>query len=210
MAIVREMLRNALPLLNRSDEFDVRIHETHHELKVDSPSGTALTLADLLLSGLDGKTTIRSTPARDRATMIAGPDGPTTIANPVGLTTIADANDQTTIARPHGPITFDVTGNGGCVDSSDPATTIEISSDRIGSIIGRHAIEFSGLFDSITLTHDAVSRDGFAAGAILAAEWLIGRRGIYTFDDVFISKPIQKIPETRPSSPVSHRHAFGV
>lgn len=48
---------------------------------------------------------------------------------------------------------------------------------------GTHALFFDSLSDQIELVHRAKNRRGFATGAVLAAEWLIGKKGIYTFDD---------------------------
>ena len=62
--------------------------------------------------------------------------------------------------------------------------TIETASVRAGNIPGTHTIGFAGQFDEITLTHTARSREGFAAGAVTAAEWIAGKRGFFEFTDV--------------------------
>jgi len=56
------------------------------------------------------------------------------------------------------------------------------SAMRCGSIPGTHTVMFDSLVDSICLTHQARSREGFASGAIAAAEWLNGRKGFFTLD----------------------------
>ena len=56
--------------------------------------------------------------------------------------------------------------------------------DCSGHEPGRHTIGFDGVHDSITLTHAARGRGGFALGAVLAAEWIAGRRGLHGFDEV--------------------------
>jgi 4-hydroxy-tetrahydrodipicolinate reductase len=61
---------------------------------------------------------------------------------------------------------------------------IPTSSTRAGYIPGTHRVGFDSVADQITLTHVARSRDGFAAGALLAAHWVIGRKGVYEFGDV--------------------------
>jgi 4-hydroxy-tetrahydrodipicolinate reductase len=61
---------------------------------------------------------------------------------------------------------------------------ISISSTRAGSIPGTHRVGFDGTADQVLLEHFARSRDGFAAGAVLAAEWIIGKTGFYEFTDV--------------------------
>ena len=61
---------------------------------------------------------------------------------------------------------------------------IPITSVRAGYIPGTHRVGFDSNADQITLTHMARSREGFAAGALLAARWIVGRQGIYEFSDV--------------------------
>lgn len=59
-----------------------------------------------------------------------------------------------------------------------------VSSTRSGSIPGTHRVGFDGWADQILLEHAARSREGFALGALLAAEWIIGKSGFYEFADV--------------------------
>ena len=61
---------------------------------------------------------------------------------------------------------------------------IDMSSTRAGSIPGIHTVGFDGPSDTIELTHTARDRRGFAAGALVAAKWIHGRRGWYTMADV--------------------------
>ncbi len=61
---------------------------------------------------------------------------------------------------------------------------IDMSSTRAGAIPGIHTIGFDGPSDTIELTHTARDRRGFAAGALVAARWIQGRRGWYTMADV--------------------------
>lgn len=61
---------------------------------------------------------------------------------------------------------------------------IEITAKRIKDVKGTHSIMYNSAIDSIRLTHEAHSRDGFAKGAILAASWLQDKKGIYTMQDV--------------------------
>jgi 4-hydroxy-tetrahydrodipicolinate reductase len=61
---------------------------------------------------------------------------------------------------------------------------VPIASTRAGYIPGTHRVGFDSIADQITLTHMARSREGFAAGALLAARWIIGRKGVYEFSDV--------------------------
>jgi len=62
---------------------------------------------------------------------------------------------------------------------------VPVTSTRAGYIPGTHRLGFDSAADQITLTHTARSREGFAAGALLAARWVIGRKGMYEFSEVF-------------------------
>ena len=62
---------------------------------------------------------------------------------------------------------------------------IPTSSTRAGYIPGTHRLGFDSAADQIRITHEARSREGFAAGALMAAEWIIGRKGFYEFSEVF-------------------------
>ena len=61
---------------------------------------------------------------------------------------------------------------------------IDMSSTRAGTIPGVHTIGFDAASDTIELTHTARDRKGFAAGALVAAQWIVGRRGWYSMVDV--------------------------
>jgi len=61
---------------------------------------------------------------------------------------------------------------------------IDSSSSRAGAHPGTHEIGFDSAADTITLRHTARSREGFARGALKAAQWIIGRKGFYEFSDV--------------------------
>lgn len=61
---------------------------------------------------------------------------------------------------------------------------VSVASTRAGYIPGTHLVGFDSIGDQIILEHVARSREGFAAGALLAARWLIGRRGVFAFDAV--------------------------
>jgi 4-hydroxy-tetrahydrodipicolinate reductase len=62
---------------------------------------------------------------------------------------------------------------------------VPAASTRAGYIPGTHRLGFDSAADQITLTHEARSREGFAAGALVAAKWIVGRKGIYEFSEVF-------------------------
>ncbi len=61
---------------------------------------------------------------------------------------------------------------------------VPVSSTREGDIPGIHRVGLDSAADRILLIHEARSREGFAAGALLAARWIAGRRGVYLFADV--------------------------
>ncbi|MSR40890.1 MAG: 4-hydroxy-tetrahydrodipicolinate reductase [Phycisphaerales bacterium] len=108
VAVTRHLAREAARVL-ASAGWTVDIVETHHDRKVDAPSGTALAIAASLHEG------------------------------------------------------------GMSVPSN------RIHAIRAGDTVGEHEIRLAGPFERITITHDAVSRDLFAAGAIRAAKWLKNR-----------------------------------
>lgn len=60
-----------------------------------------------------------------------------------------------------------------------------ITSEREGEVVGYHELILDSVADTITLSHNAKSRRGFAEGAVRAAEWLVGRKGFYDFRDVW-------------------------
>jgi 4-hydroxy-tetrahydrodipicolinate reductase len=65
---------------------------------------------------------------------------------------------------------------------------VDISANRAGAHPGTHEIGFDSAADTITLRHAARSREGFARGALRAAQWLPGKRGIFKFEDVLFNK----------------------
>ncbi len=59
-----------------------------------------------------------------------------------------------------------------------------VAATRAGNIPGTHIVGFDGTADTIELTHTARSRQGFASGSIVAAKWLIGKKGFWEFTEV--------------------------
>ena len=130
--IAFRLAKAAAELMNNASQYDPYIQEVHHRQKVDSPSGTALKFAEILLAGIHRKTKIQ-TQALDRR-----------------------------------------------IDPEE----LHVSSTRVGTFAGTHTVGFDSDADLIEITHTAKSRRGFALGAVRAAQWLKGRKGVFTMDDV--------------------------
>jgi 4-hydroxy-tetrahydrodipicolinate reductase len=71
--------------------------------------------------------------------------------------------------------------------SAGYARNIDVSSNRAGRHPGTHEIGFDSGADTITLRHTARSREGFARGALKAAQWVVGKQGVFEFSDVLFS-----------------------
>jgi len=132
VAVVRRALDGVLPLLNQLEEYDPFVQELHHTQKVDSPSGTAQMLGELIVEGLERKERVDPETQHQR------------------------------------------------IDAS----AVHVTSTRAGSVYGEHTVAFDGPYDRVAVEHRAKNRRGFAAGAVRAAEWLVGRTGLFTLDDV--------------------------
>lgn len=130
MNIVFELNRRLAQMMNRYPEYSASITETHHIHKLDSPSGTAITLANDTIARLD---------RLDRWHEQGGGDVPRSL--PVG-------------------------------------------SIREGEVAGIHEVVFDSEIDTITLSHHAKSRKGLALGAVLAAEFLCGKQGCFTMNEL--------------------------
>lgn len=122
-------------LMDRQPQYGAHIVEIHHIHKLDSPSGTAITLA----RDIDLKHNRFSGWVLDPASVAA--------------------------------------------DASGPAPIV-IHAERTGEVPGKHSVTWAGPDDRITITHEAFGRTGFATGAVVAAEWLQGRSGLFTMEDV--------------------------
>ena len=64
---------------------------------------------------------------------------------------------------------------------------IDVASNRAGAIPGTHEIGFDSAADTITLRHTARNREGFARGALRAAQWIVGKKGFHEFSEVLFS-----------------------
>ncbi len=124
-----ELNRVLSKLMNEHEDYSVQLEETHHTAKVDSPSGTAIKLANDTIDNLERK---------------------------------------------------DVWTN----EKSDKDYKLEILSHRVENVPGTHVVRYSSDIDDIEITHTAKSRVGFAKGAVVAAEWLADKKGVYTMSDL--------------------------
>ncbi|TDE27931.1 MULTISPECIES: 4-hydroxy-tetrahydrodipicolinate reductase [Flavobacterium] len=64
------------------------------------------------------------------------------------------------------------------------ASQIHIEAKRIGTVPGTHTVTYNSVVDAIEIKHTAHNREGFALGAVIAAEWIVGKKGIFTMKDV--------------------------
>lgn len=73
---------------------------------------------------------------------------------------------------------------------NEQATSEEIKIDalREGKVPGTHIVNYSSEIDTITIKHEAHSREGFAFGAVIAAEWIQNKQGVFSMHDVLFSK----------------------
>lgn len=76
------------------------------------------------------------------------------------------------------------TKNNWALNVTNNNSEIPIVSKRISNVPGTHSVNYVSSVDTINIKHTAHNRDGFALGAIIAAEWLIGKTGIFTMKDV--------------------------
>lgn len=74
--------------------------------------------------------------------------------------------------------------NNWSLDVTNDQKTIPITAKRIPDVPGTHEITYSSNIDTISINHTAHNRQGFALGAVVAAEWLVDKKGIYTMKDV--------------------------
>ena len=74
------------------------------------------------------------------------------------------------------------------LNQSGSESVINISAIRTPDVPGTHTVSFSSGVDTIELVHTAHSRIGFASGAIRAGEWLLGKKGVFTMEDMLLEK----------------------
>lgn len=128
-----EINKQLAKLMSGQTDYIASLEETHHLQKLDSPSGTAITLANGILESNN-----------DYMSWVLG-------------------------------------------EGHEPHTTmgqLGVTSYRKPEVPGTHIIRYSSPVDTITISHEAHNRKGFALGAVIAAEWLNNKKGVYTMSDV--------------------------
>ena len=68
--------------------------------------------------------------------------------------------------------------------STDKSDEIQIDAIREGEVPGTHNVTYESSIDAISIKHEAHNREGFALGAVVAAEWIVGKKGIFKMNDV--------------------------
>lgn len=116
-------------VMNKFSAYEVQLSEIHHVHKKDSPSGTAITLAEEILNGIERKKRWKNEPSAD-------PD------------------------------------------------ILPVISERTGEVPGTHTITYRSPSDILEISHRALNREVFASGAILAAEFIKGKKGIFRMHDL--------------------------
>ena len=70
------------------------------------------------------------------------------------------------------------------LDEAKNADELVINAERIPNVPGTHIITYQSAVETIEIKHEAHNREGFALGAVVAAEWIFGKKGVYTMKDV--------------------------
>ena len=127
--IFYEINKKLAALMNNQPNYNSLIKETHHTQKLDSPSGTAISIAEQMIQNLDKYK---------------------------GWKEVENVDE----------------------------TTLKIIADRKENIPGTHQVIYASDIDEISIVHEAKNRKGFALGAVIAAEFLFNKKGVFTMNDV--------------------------
>jgi 4-hydroxy-tetrahydrodipicolinate reductase len=95
-----------------------------------------------------------------------------------------DAPSGTAITLANGILKSKSGLNGWCLEGAEKDDNLVIRAVREGEVPGTHTVEWESEIDKISLRHEAKGRKGFAAGSVLAAEYISGRKGVFTMSDV--------------------------
>ena len=124
-----EINKQLSKIMNQQKSYSAKISETHHTEKVDSPSGTAITTAEIILDEMDHYSNWVS-------------------------------------------------------NNSNYDNKLPIIAKRQAGVAGIHEVIYESNIDELSISHKAKSRDGFAIGAIIAAEFLHNKKGLFSMKDV--------------------------
>ena len=94
-----------------------------------------------------------------------------------------DAPSGTAITLAEG-VFKDTDYNAWTIEEAKNQKTLPIVVERTGEVPGTHAIKYKSKIDSITIEHEAHAREGFALGAVVSAEWIQNKKGIFSMKDV--------------------------
>ena len=127
-----ELNNNLAQLMSKHSQYSINLEEIHHTQKLDAPSGTAITIAEQIIS---------------------------------------NNNDFTkwTLTEPTKP------------------EELLINTLRKNTVPGTHQVNYESEIDTISIKHKAHSRKGFALGAVIAAEWILNKKGVFSMKDVLFS-----------------------
>ncbi|MDC1168084.1 4-hydroxy-tetrahydrodipicolinate reductase [Flavobacteriaceae bacterium] len=126
-----ELNKSLAKMMNPHKDYSLNVEEIHHTKKLDTPSGTAISIAEQIIKN-------------------------------------SSKSDWELIEN----------------SVNQDSNSVPISAKRILDTPGTHKVSYTSEIDSIEIKHIANNRKGFALGAIIAAEWLIKKNGIYTMKDV--------------------------
>jgi 4-hydroxy-tetrahydrodipicolinate reductase len=127
-----KIVESAAKLIDKADDYDVFGVEFHHNKKLDSPSGTAKSIGEILVKNIKRK-------------------------------------DKLNFEK---------------MDRKIEQDEIHFASVRGGTIPGTHVVGFDSPADIIEMKHTARNRSGFALGAVLASQWIDGKKGFFNIDDM--------------------------
>ena len=122
-----EVNRVLASLITKYPDYKLNIEEIHHTKKLDAPSGTAISIANDIISESDYKNWTMDNPKDNE---------------------------------------------------------IKIEAKRIVDVPGTHSVDYSSKVDTIEIKHTAHNREGFALGAVIAAEWIADKKGVFSMKDV--------------------------
>lgn len=131
-----KIVENAAKIIDKVEDYDIYGYELHHNKKIDSPSGTAKTIGEIIIKNIKRKN----------------------------------------------KLVYDK------IERKIELNELHFASVRAGSIPGTHVVGFDSSADTIELKHTARNREGFAAGALMAAQWIKGKKGFYTIDNMMESR----------------------